>query len=101
MAVILVSPSTLIAVLKSTALCWREEALSRKARLIQEEGRKVYESLGVLAEHLGKVGKGLSDAAKGYNSAIGSIEERLLPHARQLHELHMDEASPVGLRPAE
>ncbi|HMQ30203.1 MAG TPA: DNA recombination protein RmuC [Chloroflexaceae bacterium] len=100
-AVILASPTTLIAVLKSTALGWREEALSREARLIQEEGRKVYESLGVLAEHLGKVGKGLSDAAKGYNSAIGSIEERLLPRARRLHELHMGEAPPVGLRPAE
>jgi DNA recombination protein RmuC len=99
--IIIASPNTLIAVLKSAALGWREVALSKEARTIQEEGRKLYESLSTLAEHLNKIGKGLSDAAKSYNSAIGSIEERMLPRARKLHELKLGAEEPTDLRTIE
>lgn len=85
--VLLTGPTMLIALLKSVAWGWRQEAMTRNAEKISNLGRELYERLSTLAEHFGKMGRSLTSAVSHYNSAIGSLERRVLVTARQFPEL--------------
>lgn len=82
--VVLATPTTLVALLKAVALGWREERLAADARTIAELGRELHDRTVTFAEHLGKVGRSLESSVKSYNSAVGSLESRVLPSARRL-----------------
>jgi DNA recombination protein RmuC len=84
--VVLATPMTLIALLRTVAYGWRQDALAQNARQISEEGRVLYERLSKLAEHFGKVGDKLKGAVDSYNEALGSLEKRVLPAARKFKE---------------
>ncbi len=85
--VLLTTPMTLMALLKSVALTWRHDAIAKNAREISELGRELYNRMRTLATHLSKVGRGLDGALTAYNDAVGSLESRVLPAARRFQEL--------------
>lgn len=85
--IILATPATMLALLKTTALGWRETRLASEAQAIRDEGEKIYRSLRSLAEHLAKVGTSIDKAAQSYNEAIGSLENRVLAPSRKMAEL--------------
>lgn len=82
--IILASPNTLIALLKSAAMGWREAQLAADARKIQQIGAELYERLSSVVKHLTGLGKNLTQSVNAYNSAVGSIESRLLVSARRM-----------------
>lgn len=82
--VVIATPTTLLAVLTSIELVWKQKQLAESASQIAADGAKLYESLSVFAEHLAKAGNGLKAAVSAYNSAIGSLESRVLPAARSM-----------------
>lgn len=85
--VIIVTPSTLIALAKSVAYGWRQEQMAKNAEEAARLGRELYERLGKMTEHMSRVGGGLMGAIKSFNEMVGSMEARVLPAARRFEEL--------------
>ncbi len=85
--VLLATPTTLIALLRTVATTWQHEALAANARQVQQAGRELYKRLSTFGEHLARTGRGLSSAVDAYNKAVGSLERSVLPQARRFREL--------------
>jgi len=82
--VILATPTTLIALLRTVAFQWQEEHLARDVQQIKTLGKELYKRLADMGGHWVKVGKGLENAVQNYNQAVGSLESRVLVSARRL-----------------
>lgn len=85
--VVLATPSTLIALLRTVAYTWRQEALARNAEAVHTLARQLYKRLITFGEHVTKLGTALGSAVATYNQAVGSLEARVLVSARKLAEL--------------
>jgi DNA recombination protein RmuC len=90
--VVLATPTTLIALLRTVAYAWTQEALADKAREIHELGRELHDRLGTMGAHLDKLGRSLTGAVTSFNKAVGSLETRVLVSARKFHELEVGDA---------
>lgn len=61
--------------------------LAENAKAISELGQELYSRLSVFCDHVQKLGNGLSAAVNAYNSAVGSLESRVLVSARRFKDL--------------
>jgi len=85
--VLVATPTTLIALLQTIHLGWREEKLAENAQKISEQGRVLHKCMVTFSEHWGTLGKTLGRLTEQYNNAVGSLERRVLPAARRLEEM--------------
>jgi DNA recombination protein RmuC len=99
--VILATPTTLIALLRTVAHAWTQEALAANAREVHALGRELYERLGTVSGHLDKLGRSLTSSVRAYNHAIGSLETRVLVSARRLHDLRVSDEELTAALPVE
>jgi DNA recombination protein RmuC len=85
--VILASPTTLIALLRTVAYSWQQQELLENARRIGDTARTLFERVCTFADHLGKVGDSLRRATDTYNASVASWESRVLPMGKRIGEL--------------
>ena len=88
----LVTPTTLVSMLRTIQYAWQQEKLSENARAVFELGRELYDRLSGLGKHLERVGKSLTSSVAAYNAAVGSLETRVLVSARKLAALGVVDA---------
>ncbi|MGV1007777.1 MAG: DNA recombination protein RmuC [Dermatophilaceae bacterium] len=93
--VVLASPATLLALLRTVAYTWRQEALTAGARELLDLGRQLYERLGALGRHTSKLGGTLQRSVEAYNALVGSLEGRVLVTTRRMADLGLA-ADPVA-----
>ncbi|WP_066464151.1 DNA recombination protein RmuC [Sanguibacter suarezii] len=85
--VVIVTPMTLMALLRTVSYAWRQEALAENAQKVLEVGKELHQRLGVLSRHLADLGSRISSTAGAYNKAVASFESRVLVSARRFNEL--------------
>jgi DNA recombination protein RmuC len=99
--VVIATPTTLIALLRTVAYAWTQEALTTRAKEIYDLGKELYSRLGTLGEHVNRLGGSLGRAVESYNATVGSLEGRVLVQARRLAALEVVEDELTGPRPVE
>ncbi|OGB68746.1 MAG: hypothetical protein A2Y94_07210 [Caldithrix sp. RBG_13_44_9] len=85
--VLIVSPVSLLALLKVVAYGWMQLQLAENAQKIAEQGKELYSRFVTFAGHLSEMGKRLNSTVHSYNKAVGSLESRILPSVQRLKEM--------------
>lgn len=85
--VLLVSPTSLIGLLRTMELGWRQERMVAEAAEIAEAAGTLHARFSKFISDFDKVGRGLTTAATAYDAAVGSMERRLLPQLRKVEGL--------------
>lgn len=85
--VLLVSPTSLIGLLRTMELGWRQERMVAEAAEIADAANTLHTRFGKFISDFDAVGRRLESATKSYNSAVGSMEGRLLPQLRKVEDL--------------
>ena len=85
--VLVVTPSTLLALLRTVALHWSNARMAENAAKIAEEAKEFLKRVHTFAEHFATVGKRLEGATAAYNQAVGSFGTRLLPSVNKVADM--------------
>lgn len=85
--VLLATPSTLIALLRTVEYGWQQAQLTEHALEIRDLGAELSHRLGTMTEHLARLGKALDQSTDAFNKTVGSLERQVMPSARRFQEL--------------
>jgi DNA recombination protein RmuC len=85
--ILLATPASLIALLRSVSVSWQQHAQTENAAKIAEAARELYTRVAKFAEHFEKIRSGLERANSAFNDAAGSFQTRVRPAGERLAEL--------------
>lgn len=95
--VILATPTTLMATIMAVAYSWKQEAMAQNAKEAAQLGSDLYDRLSTFIGYMQDISGGLNRAIGSYNKAVGSLESRVLPKARQFKSLKLASESKPDL----
>ena len=85
--IMLATPASLIALLRSVSISWQQHAQSENAQKIAEAARELYGRVVIFSEHFEKIRAGLDSANRAFNQAVGSYESRVRPAGEKVQKL--------------
>jgi len=88
--ILLATPASLIALLRSVSVTWQQHAQSENARAIAESAGELYARIAKFTEHLEKIRAGLERANQSFNDAVGSYDRMVRPAGERLQRLQGD-----------
>jgi DNA recombination protein RmuC len=105
--IVLATPNTLVAALRTIALSWQQETLAENAREVRKLGVEIYDRLRTMTGHIQSLQRSLTSSVEAYNKVVGSLESRVLVSARKFPSLgvigaesaEIAELSPIDTAP--
>jgi DNA recombination protein RmuC len=88
--ILLATPASLIALLRSVSVSWQQHAQTEDARAIAEAAQELYARVCKFTEHFEKIGAGLAKANSAFNDAAGSYDRMVRPSGERLQKLRND-----------
>jgi DNA recombination protein RmuC len=85
--IMLATPASLIALLRSVSVSWQQHAQSENAQKIAEAAQELYQRVAKFTEHFEKIRDGLNKANNAYNDAVGSYERSIRPSGERVQKL--------------
>jgi DNA recombination protein RmuC len=85
--IMLATPASLIALLRSVSVSWQQHSQSENAQKIAEAAQELYSRVATFTEHFEKIRDGLDAANKAFNSAVGSYDSRVRPAGEKIQKL--------------
>jgi DNA recombination protein RmuC len=90
--VVIATPTTLLALLRTVAYAWRQDSLAANAQQVLALGKELHGRIATLGGHLSKLGRALDGAAGAYNQTVSCLETRVLVSARRFADLDVVDA---------
>ena len=84
---LLTTPISLLAVARTVADAWMQNAINDDARQLLAIGSTLYKRLGTVARYMDDLGASLRRSVQTYNKTVNSIEKNLLSTAKGLENL--------------
>ena len=85
--ILLATPASLIALLRSVSVSWQQHAQTENAQKIAEAAREFYSRVVKFTEHFEKIRMGLDRANAAFNEAAASFQLRVRPAGERLVDL--------------
>lgn len=99
--VVLASPGTLFAVLRTIGAIWQQDALEQNARELLRLGQELHARLTTLGGHVVGMGQSLAKSVEQYNRFVATLESRVFVTARRMRELDLATDDVPELSPLE
>ena len=85
--ILIATPASLIALLRSVSVSWKQHAQTENARAIASAAEELYKRIAIFVEHLDKIRSELDMASGAYNKAVGSYERSIRPSGERMLKL--------------
>lgn len=85
--VVIATPPTLVALLRTVGYTWRQELLAAEAQQVFTVGRELHKRLVTFGDHLQKVSRSLNSTVDAFNKMNASLDSRLVPQVRRFSAL--------------
>lgn len=85
--ILLATPASLIALLRSVSVSWRQHAQTENAQKIAESAQEFFARVVKFTEHFEKIRGGLEKANSAFNDAVGSYERMVKPSGERIQKL--------------
>jgi len=85
--VILATPTTLIALLKTVSYSWQQQKGYENADKIRSLGKELYDRLCSMTDNMNRLGRDIEKTASTFNRTVGAMEKRVMTSAKKLELL--------------
>ncbi|HXV05805.1 MAG TPA: DNA recombination protein RmuC [Solirubrobacterales bacterium] len=85
--VLIATPTTLVGLLRTVELGWRQEQIAEQAQEIAGAARELHSRTAVFLDHFSKAGRQLNSATNAFDEAVGSLQTRIMPQLRRIEEM--------------
>ncbi len=85
--ILLATPASLIALLRSVEVSWHHHAQTENVRSIAEAAQDLYARVATFTEHFESIRDALQKAGEAFNKSVGSYERMVRPAGEKLQSL--------------